>query len=175
MGKLRSMKTVGKDIRPEELSSKEHGGLWPFKADLAVEPYRGGEPITYTMFFRAPNLSDAMHIAVVSFDYFEHERPGITDEYPRISDNRVKKSTIIGLDEDQYMEFWKEAQMAKHFAFAGNRKNPSWFRFVDSDDWHLPDFLQTPKSKTLYIPSAQVMSAKDIIAKKEAIDRKAKK
>lgn len=173
--KVKGMALGGKDIRPEELSSKEHGGLWPFKIDLQVELYEGAEPITYTMFLRAPAVNDAMHVAVVSFDYFEHERPGITSEYPRISNRKDKQSTLIGLDEDQYMEFWKEAQMAKHYAFAGNRKSPSWFRFVNDDDWDLPDILKKPKSNTILVPDMSTINAPDIVKKKKEIDRKAKK
>lgn len=175
MGKTKGMALLGKDVRPEELSSKEHGGLWPFKVDLAVEVAKGTEPITYTMFLRAPAINDAMHAAVVAFDYFEHEKPGIVGEYPRISDNQTKQSTLIGLDEDQYMEFWKEAQMAKAYAFAGNPKNPSWFRFVNEDDWDVQESLRKPKSSTIIVPDINIMTAADIRAKKQAIDSKIKK
>lgn len=174
MGKVKGMQTLGKNVRPEELSSKEHGGLWPFKVDLAVELFKGADPITYTMFLRAPAINDAMHCAVVAFDYFEHERPGIIDEYPRISDNKLKQSKLIGLDEDQYQEFWKEAQRSKYFAHAGPKENPVWFRFVNDDDWDLLESMRKPKSKTIIIPSVSVMTSADIKAKKEAIDRKIK-
>lgn len=169
------MGNLGTDVRPEELSSKEHGGLWPFKVDLAVEIAPNTDPITYTMFLRAPNINDAMYAAVVAFDYYEHERPGIASEFPRISDSRVKKSILIGLDEDQYMEFWKEAQRSKYYAHAGNRKNPSWFRFVNDDDWAELEAFRKPKSSTIIVPDVNIMSSADIKAKKAAIDKKLKK
>jgi hypothetical protein len=147
-GKHKSQKviTLDKDkVRPEELSSKEHGGLWPFKVDLAVEIYKGAEPIKYTIFLRAPDVAAAQYVATMTFEYFEKTRPGIKTEYPDISNKH--QSTMTGLSEEEYMEFWKEAQNFPH-VYGGNKKNPSFFRFVKDEKWAIAGNLTLP-SKTI--------------------------
>jgi hypothetical protein len=147
-GKHKSQKviTLDKDkVRPEELSSKEHGGLWPFKVDLAVEIYKGSEPIKYTIFLRAPDVAAAQYVATMTFEYFEKTKPGIKTEYPDISNKH--QSTMTGLSEEEYMEFWKEAQHFPH-VYGGNKKNPSFFRYVKDDKWAIAGNLTLP-SKTI--------------------------
>lgn len=131
----------GDSVRPEELSSKEHGGLWPFKVDLAVEIFKGADPITYTIFLRAPDVSAAQYVANMTFQYFEHERPKNFNEYPDISSKHQSK--MIGLSEEEYQEFWKEAQHFPH-VYGGSKKNPSFFRYVKDDKWSIAGDLQLP-------------------------------
>lgn len=132
-------------VRPEELSSDEHGGLWPFKVDLAVEIFKGADPIIYTIYLRAPDVNAAQYVASMTFDAFEHERPKNYSEYPTISEKH--KSNLIGLSEKEYQEAWKEAQHFPH-VYGGNKKNPSFFRYVKDNKWAISGDLKIP-SKTI--------------------------
>lgn len=146
MGNRKFKKIKADQVRPEELSSNEHGGLFPFYCDLAVELYMGAEPIHYRSYFRAPDLGAAQAAAFQAFEYFEHERNGLTEmDYPAISNKY--RSKLIGLTEDQYKEFWKEAQKANWCVHVGHKKNPTWFRFEDDADWSDPKHLLNLREK----------------------------
>lgn len=149
--KAKSKKIITLDknkVRPEELSSKEHGGLWPFKVDLAVEMFRGADPITYTIFLRAPDVNAAQYVANLTFTYYEHERINNKNEYPDISSRH--NSALIGLSEEEYQEFWKEAQHFPHY-YGGMKKNPSFFHYVKDANGLISGNIKVPNKTQIEI------------------------
>lgn len=117
------------------------------------------------MFLRAPELNDAMWTAVAAFNYYEHELPCVIGEYPRICGRESElKSIAIGLSEEQYNDFWKEAQKAKECVFAGMRENPSWFRFVNEKEIREMNNLKSSVTKSVIVPSLD--SFNDSLVKK---------
>lgn len=163
------------DYSPEELSSQEHGAFFPFKVDLAIKIAEDRDPVTYTMFLRAPSPALAMEAARMAFNGIERDKAGITGEYPCICCSNEAKSYMYGLDEAQYMEFWKEAQKAKVCRRIGPRNNPSWFMFYNDSPIDAPRLLMPEERKIISTASLTSVEAAAIKAAKEKIDRKLRK
>lgn len=163
------------DYSPEELSSQEHGAFIPFKVDLAIKVSADSDPVTYTMFLRAPSPYLCMEAARMAFNSIERDKLGITGEYPCICCTNEAKSWATGLTEDQYMEFWKEAQMAKVCRRIGPKSNPSWFMFYNDSPLDLPRLLMPQERKIISTASLTRVEAAAIKAAKEKIDRKLRK
>lgn len=158
--KHKSKKIIALDknkVKPEELSSNEHGGLWPFKVDLQVELFRGADPITYTIFLRAPDVNAAQYVAQLTFDYYEHEKCNNPNEYPDISSKY--KSSLIGLSEQEYKEFWAEAKHYPHY-YGGHKENPSFFHYMKNAKTALASNLIMPNKTQVDIINKTVIKKK---------------
>lgn len=178
MGNETKIVTLDKGTyRPEELTSKEHGAFIPFKVDLMIKVAENRDPVPYTMFLRAPNPYCAMEACIMAFNSMERKRAGVPDymEYPSVCTSDEAESFCYGLYEDQYMEFWKEAQAAKVCRHIGPKENPSWFMFMNDTEWDLPELMKPAKSNIISTGELCYADAARVAAAKAEIDRKMKK
>ena len=144
-----------KPKHPECYSLEECAAFQPWKVDLKVENDVGAsEPILldYTIFLRAPSVNDAQYTAYQAFIIWERVKPGIPDweEFPRVS--TLLPSEAEKLTEDQYKEFWKEAQRYPHVS-TGMKENPTIFRFA-KPGWQNPEnSLFVPGKSKIIVPA----------------------
>lgn len=170
---IRSLKKG--EYHPDELTSKEHGAFIPFKVDLMVKRTADSDPEPYTMYMRAPGPYEAMVVCQMAFNYAERDRLGITGEYPDICTQDEAESSATGLYEDQYMEFWKEAQMARVCRHIGPKENPSWFFFTNDSNWDVPLALKEEPGKVFVGGELSMSDVAKMQRAKSAIDLKLKK
>lgn len=143
-----------KPKHPECYSLEECAAFQPWRVDLKVENDVGGEEpviLTYTVFLRAPSVHDAQYTAYQCFIIWERLRPGIEDweEYPKICTSIPSEAEK--LTEEQYKEYWKEAQYYPN-TFTGMRDNPTIFRFA-KPGWQYPEnSLIKPKAPKIIVP-----------------------
>lgn len=140
--KVKRYVTMERPKHPEAYSTREYAAFQPWKVDLKIElDANDPEPIVYTIFCRAQNVHNAQYMAYHVFQKWEHVDPEIEDPYPRVCTGKDNPSEAEMLTEDQWDEFWKEAQRYDH-VYIGMRENPSIFRFAKPGWFKRSGFIQ---------------------------------
>lgn len=160
---------------PECYSLKECAAFQPWRVVLKVEPsYEDSldmdfEPLDYEIFLRAPGPQDAQYTAHALFNIWEHVWPKIPlDDYPQISEGIPSEAEK--LSEDQYKEFWREAQHYPHWpANRSANDNPTFFRFV-KPGWDRTGGRAGHGNASIIVPDKSGIAS--VQAAKLAMDRK---
>lgn len=164
--------TMQRPKHVEAYSSHESAAYQPWKVDLQVEiDSNDTTPITYTIFVRAQSPSNAQYMAFALFTKWEHADPEIEDPWPRVCVGEDHPSTAEKLSEDQWKEFWVEAQFYPH-VYMGMRENPTVFRFA-KPGW--ADRGGIIKGHTSIIVPDKSAITSEVKAKMKAIDAAVKK
>lgn len=155
--KTKVFRRLPKPKHAEEYTTKECARFQPWMCILKVEVDQFDlEPIDYVIFLRALNAEDVQATAWKAFMVWEHLRSGIhEDDYPKVSTQ--VQSVAYTLTEDQYMEFWKEAQSYPHVATGGNI-NPTIFRFA-KPGWNHRSGIIKPGNASIIVPDKSAIAA----------------
>lgn len=155
--KTKGFRKLPKPKHAEQYSLKECAKFQPWKCVLKVEVDRFDlEPIDYVIFLRALSPDDVQQTAWSAFMIWEHMRSGIPEwDYPKVSEQ--VPSECFKLTEDQYMEFWKEAQKYPHVS-TGDKRNPSIFRFA-KPGWNQRSGLIKPGNSSIIVPDKSAIDA----------------
>lgn len=133
----------------EQHSTEECMKFQPWKVTLKVElDDEDPEPVDYEMFCRAQSPGEAQFFCYSLFNYWTHIRPGNLSIYPKVSTE--VHSIAEKLSEDQWYEFWKEAQTYPHVKL-GMKENPTAFRFVKVG-WDKRSGIITPGNASIIVP-----------------------
>lgn len=155
--KTKHFRRLPKPKHAEMYSLQECAKFQPWKCILKVEVDEYDlEPIDYEIYLRAQSPDDVQQTAYACFMIWEHQRSGIPEyEYPKVSEH--VPSEAFKLTEDQYMEFWKEAQTYPHVA-TGDKRNPSIFRFA-KPGWNRRSGIIKPNAPSIIVPDKTAIDA----------------